>query len=179
MNPIGLSSPAIAVGGKKGDGPARRVELTRQVTIFAALGLTFTFVYFVLYSPLRAVLNPLSANAVALLVSSVANTAFNRRLTFGVTGRSGSLRQHAEALVVFGIGLVLTSAALTGLALIVEHPARSIELGVLVVAKIAAAIARFLVFRFWIFRPRRIATGVAEATGAAVHGPEGSGLVLT
>ena len=52
------------------------------------------------------------ANLVALLLTAVANTAANRRLTFGVRGRGGAARHQAQGLVVFALGLALTSGSL-------------------------------------------------------------------
>ena len=39
-----------------------------------------------------------AANVVALLVTAVANTAANRRLTFGVRGRDGAARHQVQGL---------------------------------------------------------------------------------
>ena len=44
-----------------------------------------------------------------LLVTAVANTAANRRLTFGISGRRHAARHQFKGLIVFGIGLALTS----------------------------------------------------------------------
>ena len=51
----------------------------------------------------------IAANLVALLVTAVANTAANRRLTFGVRGREGAGRHQLQGLIVFGLGLALTT----------------------------------------------------------------------
>ena len=53
-----------------------------------------------------------TANLLALLVTAIANTAANRRLTFGVRGRPGAVRPPAQGLVVFAVGLGLTSGSL-------------------------------------------------------------------
>ena len=53
-----------------------------------------------------------AANLVALLLTAIANTAANRRFTFGVAGASKAARHHVEGLIVFAIALAITSGAL-------------------------------------------------------------------
>ncbi|MFL6102528.1 MAG: glycosyltransferase, partial [Actinomycetes bacterium] len=80
----------------------------RQLPSFAAIGAVSTLAYLGLFWVLRSALSAVAANALALLVTAVAN----RRFTFGVTGRHRRLRQHLEGLVVFGLGLAMTTGAL-------------------------------------------------------------------
>jgi hypothetical protein len=54
--------------------------------------------------------------------------------------------------VVFAIGLCLTSGSLALLDALTIHPARALELGVLVVANLVATGVRFLMMRIWVFR---------------------------
>jgi putative flippase GtrA len=104
---------------------------------------------------LRSALSAVAANALALLVTAVANTAANRRFTFGVTGRHRRLRQHLEGLVVFGLGLAMTTGALGLLERTTDHPGRAAELAALVAANAAATVARFVLLRSWVFHPHR------------------------
>ena len=53
---------------------------------------------------------------VSLLLTAVANTAANRRLTFGISGRSNAARHQVKGLIAVGIGLALTSGSLAMLA---------------------------------------------------------------
>jgi hypothetical protein len=55
------------------------------------------------------------ASAFALPVTAIANTAANRRITFGVSGLHGAGRHQLQGLVVFGLGLALTSGSLAAL----------------------------------------------------------------
>jgi glycosyltransferase involved in cell wall biosynthesis/putative flippase GtrA len=125
----------------------------RQVGSFAAIGAVSTFAYVVIYSGLRGGLAPLEANAVTLLVTAVANTAANRRLTFGRRGRTGAVRHHLGGIAVFAIGLGITSAALTALEAAVARPSRAEELICIVAANGLATVARFVLLRLWVFRP--------------------------
>ncbi|MFP3570227.1 hypothetical protein SB772_39980, partial [Paraburkholderia sp. SIMBA_030] len=58
---------------------------------------------------------------------------------------------HFEGLIVFGIGLALTSGAL---ALVhgTTTPTAWVEVGTVVAANLLATAARFLLFRLWVFR---------------------------
>jgi putative flippase GtrA len=94
------------------------------------------------------------ANLLALLLTAVANTAANRRLTFGVTGRTGAGRHQLQGLVVFALGLGLTSGALAVLHGLSATVPLGVELGVLVAANLAATVLRFLLLRVWVFRAR-------------------------
>ncbi|GGR33551.1 glycosyl transferase [Streptomyces cinereoruber] len=137
--------------------------LARQLLGFCAVGVLSTLLYLALYSAFRLGLGPQLANAGALLVSAVANTAANRRLTFGVRGRDRAVRHQAQGLVVFGIGLALTSGSLAALGAATGDPSHSTELAVLIVANLAATVLRFLLFRLWVF-PERATAPAASTT---------------
>ncbi|MFF7330606.1 glycosyltransferase [Streptomyces sp. NPDC008150] len=128
--------------------------LARQLLGFCVVGGLSTLFYLLLYSAFRSFSGSQIANALALLVSAVANTAANRRLTFGVRGRGGAVRHQAQGLVVFAIGLALTSGSLAALNAATDDPAHSTELAVLVAANLAATVLRFLLFRAWVFPER-------------------------
>ena len=128
--------------------------LARQLAGFCVVGALSTLVYLALYSLLRLGVGPQVANALALLISAIANTAANRRLTFGVRGRARVVRHQAQGLVVFAIGLALTSGSLAALEVADPDPSHSTELAVLVAANLAATVLRFLLFRAWVFPER-------------------------
>ncbi|MGV2917472.1 glycosyltransferase [Streptomyces alfalfae] len=128
--------------------------LARQLVGFCVVGVLSTLFYLLLYSGFRTFTGAQAANAFALLVSAVANTAANRRLTFGVRGRDRAVRHQAQGLVVFAIGLALTSGSLAALGAASGDPAHSTELAVLVAANLAATVLRFLLLRAWVFPDR-------------------------
>ncbi|MYW29771.1 bifunctional glycosyltransferase family 2/GtrA family protein [Streptomyces sp. SID2119] len=136
--------------------------LARQLVGFCVVGALSTLCYLALYSLFRLGAGPQLANGGALLVSAVANTAANRRLTFGVRGRSGAVRHQAQGLVVFAIGLALTSGSLAALGVASGSTSHSAELAVLITANLAATVLRFLLLRAWVFPAR--AHGHAHAT---------------
>jgi putative flippase GtrA len=125
---------------------------------FAMVGVCSTLAYLMLYSLLRSGLGPFVANLVALVLTAVANTAANRRLTFGVRGSRRAILHHLQGLVVFALGLGLTTGALAALAAWASAASRPVELVVLVSANALATVLRFVAFRSWIFRRRSAPT---------------------
>ncbi|MGW4224002.1 glycosyltransferase [Streptomyces bauhiniae] len=140
--------------------------LARQLVGFCVVGGLSTLFYLLLYSGFRQFGGSQTANALALLLSALANTAANRRLTFGVRGRGGAVRHQAQGLVVFAIGLALTSGSLAALNAATTSPAHTTEIAVLVVANLAATVLRFLLFRAWVFPDRRDPAPVPSPTPA-------------
>ncbi|MEU8300597.1 dolichyl-phosphate beta-glucosyltransferase [Micromonospora sp. NPDC048909] len=128
--------------------PARvPVGLPRQLVRFAAVGVASTLAYLLLFVATRGALGAQPANLLALLLTAVANTAANRRLTFGISGRRDAGRHHLQGLLAFALGLALTSGALAGLHAVTVAPGRPLELAVLVVANLAATVLRFVLLR--------------------------------
>jgi putative flippase GtrA len=125
-----------------------------QLVRFAAVGAVSTVAHLVLYLLLRDPFGAIGANLVALALTAVANTAANRRVTFGVRGRDGAVVAQFQGLAVFGLGLAFTTGALALLGLRWPGASAPVELAVLVVANALATLARFVAFRSWIFRPR-------------------------
>ncbi|MFG2054706.1 glycosyltransferase [Micromonospora sp. NPDC048930] len=123
------------------------VGLPRQLVRFAAVGVASTLAYLVLFVLARGPLGAQAANLLALLVTAVANTAANRRLTFGVTGRRHAGRHHLQGLLAFALGLALTSGSLAVLHAAAGPPPRALELTVLVAANLAATALRFTLLR--------------------------------
>ena len=135
---------------------ARLPPVIGQLIWYSAIGGVVTLAYLGLYAALREVLGAQPANAVAWLATAVADTAANRRFTFGISGRSGAVRAQGEGLLVFALGLAITSGSLRGLDTLVAQPERLLELGVLLAANVVAGLLRFLLLRAWVFAPRRL-----------------------
>jgi putative flippase GtrA len=125
----------------------------QQLVRFAVVGVVSTAAYAMLYLLLRSVLGAFAANGLALLITAVANTAANRRLTFGVRGSAGVFGDHAVGLLAFAAGLLLTSGALAALHA-VSRPSQWLELVVLMVANALATLLRFVALRLRIARPK-------------------------
>ena len=73
-----------------------RLAAAGPVARFMGVGVLSTIAYVALYLLLHGMLGAGGANAVALALTAVANTAANRRLTFGVRGRERLLHHHAR-----------------------------------------------------------------------------------
>jgi len=122
-----------------------------QLVRFGAVGIASTIAFFALYLLLRPI-GAQPANLVALLVTAVANTAANRRLTFGITGRQGALRHHLGGLAAFGVALALTSGSLWLLGAWWPDAGKPAEVAVLVVGNAAATLLRFVALRLLMHR---------------------------
>ncbi|GAB6900367.1 hypothetical protein JCM9957A_34570 [Kineosporia succinea] len=117
-----------------------------QLIRFAGVGVVSTLAYSLLYLILRTFLNSFAANTLALLITAVANTAANRRVTFGVRGNQGLAGDHAVGLLAFAVGLGLTNGSL-----FLVHwagvEAHWVEVVVLTVANAVSTVLRFIALR--------------------------------
>ena len=128
-----------------------RLMAAGPIARFMGIGVLSTLAYALLFLVLRSPLGAAGANGLALALTAIGNTAANRRLTFGVRGRAGLLRQHAMGALVFVLTLGLTSGALAVLHGLDASPARPVELGVLIAASTAATVTRYVALKTWVF----------------------------
>jgi putative flippase GtrA len=124
----------------------------QRLARFVAVGAASTMAYILLYLLLRRGLAAQPANAISMLITAIGNTAVNRRVTFGISGRRHAVRHQLRGLIAFGAGLALTSGALAMLHWMAARPSRTAELAVLLVASLIATLARFTLYRSWVFR---------------------------
>jgi glycosyltransferase involved in cell wall biosynthesis len=135
-----------------------------QLMRFAGVGVLSTLGYLFLFVAWRPLLGPFGANAVAMAIATLFNTAVHRELSRTTDGQP----RRGRMVVVVG-GLYLISLAFTTVGLLVaEWAAPSAllpELVAIIVANAAAAVFRFAVLRSWIFRPgARGRAGVMEVS---------------
>lgn len=149
---IPVNTIAAQLGSRRSAAPR---SLLRQAVRFGAVGVVSTAAYVALFVATQGWLGAQAANLVALLVTAIANTAANRRFTFGIGGSADLARNHIEGLAVFGLALAVTSGSLGALHLVVAQPHHLLELSVLVSANLVATAARFILLRRWVFHPRR------------------------
>jgi putative flippase GtrA len=159
LSQIGGRAKAAALGADLDAGPSMVGQLVR----FAIVGVLSTVAYVVLYLAMRTAVGAQTANAAALLLTAVGNTAVNRRFTFGVRGSARVVRHQFQGLIVFAVGLSLTAGSLLVLHALSASPPRWLELTVLVAANLVATLVRFLLFRVWVFHPRASRTVLALA----------------
>jgi putative flippase GtrA len=154
------SPPRLRRGGERattGGRPGGPAEVASQAARFIVVGAASTAAFVLLYLLLRGVMTAQAANAASLLVTAIANTAANRRFTFGIRGRAHATRHQLRGLIAFGIGLAVTSGALAALHAVTVQPGRAAEVAVLVAANLAATVVRFLLYRGWVFRSAKAA----------------------
>ncbi len=126
-----------------------------QLLRFAGVGVVSTLGYLFLFVAWRPLLGAFGANAVAMAIATLFNTAVHRELSRSSDG----LSRRGRLLAVAG-GLYLVSLGLTSLGLVIAHWAAPgvllVQLLALTVANALAAVIRFAVLRAWIFRPGSI-----------------------
>jgi putative flippase GtrA len=166
---IGFARGSIQVprlrGAAPGGSPPPGGNLRLQIARFTVIGVASTVAYLLLFVLLRLVMPAQAANVISLLVTAVSNTAANRRLTFGISGRDGSARHQFKGLIAFGICLALTSGALAALG---PGAGRLAEVSALIAANLVASVLRFLLYRHWVFGGHR-GSGKRQDPGRPEH----------
>jgi putative flippase GtrA len=121
-----------------------------QLLRFAGVGAISTLGYLFLFIAWRPLAGTFGANALALALCTIFNTAVHREL-------ARSLPAHRSRFFVVTAGLFSLSLALTSLALVAATALAGTSLSVALVAvtlaNAAAAVLRFAVLRAWVFRP--------------------------
>ena len=134
------------------DPKSRFRKSIRRIATFSAIGVASTLAYVAIYAWLRLGTPAIEANALALVITAIGNTAANRRFTFEVKGRRGLARDHAAGLMAVGVALAITTSSVTAMSVVAPHAGRLMEIAVLVSANAAATIVRFLLLRMAIDR---------------------------
>jgi len=123
-------------------GPSRLVR-------FGIVGVTSTIAYVVIYLAVRELATPSLANVFSLAITALANTAANRRFTFGLQGRGGLAGDYAAGLTAFVFTLLMTSAAAEALRVFFPGVPHLVEVAALTAANLLATLCRYLLFRGW------------------------------
>lgn len=132
-----------------------RVPVVRQLTRFTGVGIVCTLSSLALYALCRPWLGAQTANAVALIITSVMNTSLNRRFTFRVRGTAKLAQDHLNGLVALAVALLLTAGSLEGLHWVQPSADVAAELWTTTIAGWVATAVRFSLLRHWIFRRAR------------------------
>lgn len=169
--PLVGDSPTRIIQGvvEPADAPAQ-TALLHQLVRFALVGVASTVAYAALFLLLRGAIGAQAANFSALLLTAIANTAANRRVTFGFRGSKNAARHQGQGLLVFFLGWALTSGSLALLGAVAPTAARSVELAALIGANLVATVLRFVLLRQWVFRPRTSVTTCIDATADLAQG---------
>jgi putative flippase GtrA len=140
-----------------------RLAAAAPLARFLSIGVLSTLAFALLFLALSAPLGAAGANAAALALTAVANTAANRRFTFGLRGRRDLGRHHWRGAAVFVLTLALSNGALTMLHEIDARPPRWVELAVLVAASLLATATRYVAMKTWVFTHRHRASRALES----------------
>jgi putative flippase GtrA len=132
-----------------------RYPLVRQLIRFTGVGIVCTVTSLALYAFLRPWIGAQPANAAALVLTSVMNTALNRRLTFKITETKRMKRDHLNGLIVILVALLLTGGSLGVLHWLNPDASVADELWTTTISGFAATAVRFSLLRHWIFRRAR------------------------
>ncbi|CAN5350014.1 bifunctional glycosyltransferase family 2/GtrA family protein [soil metagenome] len=125
-----------------------------QVIRFGIVGAFSTVAYALLYLMLHSLVGAQWANLLALLLTTVANTAANRTFTFGVRGRGGAVKHQIQGLIVFAVAWGITSSSLWGLHAANPTAGPVTQIIVLTAANLLATLVRFVMLRLWVFHRR-------------------------
>ena len=123
-------------------------SLPDQLARFVSIGVVSTVVFGLLLAVLSAPLGWVAATVVALGVCSIANTTANRRLTFAIRGSHRRGRQLRDGLVLAGLPLVTTLAAVAATGGLPD----AARVVVITLAGGLSALVRFVLLRRWVFR---------------------------
>jgi len=144
--------------------PTRLTGIRAQVAGFLAVGVVCTVASVAIFAVLRPLTGVQWANLISLVLTSILNTELNRRHSFGIHGRRYWLRDHRRGLWVMLLALGLTSGSLRLLHTLLPEASVLDELLTITAANVLAAVTRFLLLRYWIFRRiRHAAPGPASA----------------
>ena len=91
---------------------ADRRPVLVQLVVFASVGAAFNVLYGLLYLVLREQLSAQPANALALILSTIAGTFGHRYITFGVRGTDRTVQHQALGLALLGFSLAVTAGSL-------------------------------------------------------------------
>ncbi|RNI20690.1 GtrA family protein [Flexivirga caeni] len=127
----------------------RHTRLHHQVSSFAVIGVASTLANVVLFYLFNHLMNTQVANALALVLTTIVNTAANRRYTFGVRSREGAARAQLQGLVLWLVMWGATALALWLLSLADPHASHLLQSAVQLAGNVVATIIRFVMLRKW------------------------------
>ncbi|NIH79020.1 GtrA family protein [Amycolatopsis viridis] len=108
----------------------------------------------VLFLGTRPLLGALAANVLALALTTIANTEFQRRVTFAGHPAASPLRVHLQSVGTFAFYAGYGSVVLLSLHLFTPAPSAGVQAAALALASALGGLARFAVLRWWVFPPR-------------------------
>ena len=152
---VSSGSPGPSAAPRRRHRGLLRYPAVRQLLRFTGVGIVCTVTSLALYAFLRPWIGSQPANAAALIITSLMNTALNRRLTFKITERHRMKRDHLNGLLVIVVALLITGGSLGILHWINPDATVADELWTTTLSGFLATAVRFTMLRHWIFRRAR------------------------
>ncbi|MDQ0379621.1 GtrA domain-containing protein [Amycolatopsis thermophila] len=146
MTATWMSGPAP---GRTADS-RRPAEHHHPVVWYVVAGALTTALQELLFVGARPLLGALTANVVAIALTTIANTEFQRRVTFA--GISASpVRLHLQSVGTFAFYAGYGSLVLVSLHLFTAEPSATLQAVALAVTSGLGGILRFALLRWWVF----------------------------
>lgn len=120
---------------------------------YMVAGIVTTGVQELLFFGARPMLGAVAANIVALALTTLANTEFQRRVTFAGR-RTSALRLHLQSAGTFAFYATYGSVVLMSLQAITPSHSATVEAVALAVASTVGGVLRFALLRWWVFTTR-------------------------
>ena len=128
----------------------RRPAITHPVVWYIVAGAVTTGSQELIFLGGRPVIGSVAANIVAIAITTVLNTAFQRRVTFAGM-RTSAFRLHLQSAGTFAFYASYGSLVLMSLQAITTDPSATVEAIALAAASLLGGILRFVVLRWWVF----------------------------
>ncbi|UQS26740.1 GtrA family protein [Amycolatopsis thermalba] len=123
------------------------------VAWYVVAGVLTTGLQEVLFLGARPLLGAVVANTLAIALTTIANTEFQRRVTFA--GRPASpVRLHLQSVGTFAFYAGYGSLVLLSLHLFTPSPSATLQAVTLAAASSLGGIVRFALLRWWVFPNR-------------------------
>ncbi|HJQ47357.1 MAG TPA: GtrA family protein [Amycolatopsis sp.] len=133
--------------------PTRRPVVAHPVVWYVIAGVVTTGLQELIFLATRLLIGSVVGNIVAIAITTVLNTEFQRRVTFAGMHTS-PLRLHLQSAGTFAFYAGYGSLVLLSLQAITPSPSATVEAIVLAAASMIGGILRFAVLRWWVFTTR-------------------------
>lgn len=135
----------------------RRVEChagpAHPLAWYIAAGVVTTGLQELIFLATRPLIQSIAANILAIALTTLANTEFQRRVTFAGM-RTSVWRLHLQSAGTFAFYAGYGSVALVSLRAIVPAPSVTLEAVVLAATSTLGGFLRFAALRWWVFTTR-------------------------
>ncbi|HVW44052.1 MAG TPA: GtrA family protein [Amycolatopsis sp.] len=133
--------------------PTRRPAFAHPVVWYVSAGAVTTGLQELIFLGARVLIGSVVANIVAIAITTLLNTEFQRRVTFA-NMHTSALRLHLQSAGTFAFYASYGSVVLMSLQIFTPSPSATLEAVVLAATSMLGGILRFVVLRWWVFTTR-------------------------